>query len=87
MSEIDEILDYLEYIRQQDRTVSLVSTYKGVSNSLEVNVQKIFRRRLEVAVTTQIGRNISLLPATQILIHSDLFPKPIKAKGGENGQD
>jgi hypothetical protein len=80
MNEIDEILDYLEYISQQKRSVSLVNTYKGVSVSLEVNIQQILRKRGDVVVVAQYGHSISLLPATQILIHSDLFPNPIEAK-------
>jgi hypothetical protein len=80
MSEIDEILDYLEYISQQKRSVSLVNTYHGVSVSVEVNIQEILRRRRDVVVVTQFGQNLSLLPATQILVHSDLFPRPIQAR-------
>ena len=80
MSEIDEILDYFEYINQQKRSVSLVSSYHGVSISLEVIIQQIIRRRREVSVTAHYGHNMSLFPATQILIHSDLFPKPVQAK-------
>ena len=80
MSEIDEILNYLEYISQQKRGVSLVSTYHGISISLNVEIYQVARRLGEVTVTTRQGQNISLLPATKILIHSDLFPKPIEAK-------
>ncbi|MFC1997429.1 PilZ domain-containing protein [Chloroflexota bacterium] len=80
MSEIDQILEYLEYIRQQKRPVSLVNTYQGVSLSLEVEIQQILRKRKEVVVATNPGRPLSLLPATQIMIHSDLFPRPIQAR-------
>jgi len=80
MSEIDEILDYLEYISQQKRSVSLVNTYHGVSISLEVDVQQVVRRRGDVGISVRSGQNISLLPATKVLIHSDLFPKPIQAR-------
>ncbi len=79
MSDTDEILDYLEYISQQKRNVSLVNTYQGVSISLEVNILLVSRRRRDITVTTRYGQNLSLLPATKILIHSDLFPKPIQA--------
>jgi hypothetical protein len=79
MSEIDEILTYLEYISQQQRIVSLVNTYQGVSISLDVDIYQVARRRGEITVSTRQGQNISLLPATKILIHSDLFPKPIQA--------
>jgi hypothetical protein len=79
MSELDEILTYLEYISQQRRIVSLVNTYQGVSISLDVDIFQVARRRGEISVTTRQGQNISLLPATKILIHSDLFPKPIQA--------
>ncbi len=79
MSDIEEILDYLEYISQQKRNVSLVNFYQGVSISLEVNILEISRRRRDVTVTTRYGQNISLLPATKILIHCDLFPQPIQA--------
>jgi len=79
MSELDEILTYLEYISQQQRIVSLVNTYQGVSISLDVDINQVARRRGEITVSTRQGHNISLLPATKILIHSDLFPKPIQA--------
>ena len=79
MSATDDIFDYLEYISQQNRSVSLVNTYHGVSISLEVNIVKVSPRRKDITVTTRHGQNISLLPATNILIHSDLFPRPIQA--------
>jgi hypothetical protein len=80
MNEINEILDYLEYIRQQQRPVSLVNTYQGVSKSLEVEIHKISRTRKEVVVVTNFGQPLSLLPATKMRIFSDLFPLPIQAK-------
>jgi len=80
MSEIDEILKQLEYIHQQKRPVSIVSTYQGVSLSLEVEIDQILRKRRDVVVAAQIGHQMSLLPATQIRIHSDLFPRPIQAR-------
>ena len=80
MSEIDEILDYLEYISQKKRSVSLVNTYLGVSISLDVSIREIVRRRKEVVFMAPSGQSISLLPATIVLIHSDLFPNPIQAR-------
>jgi hypothetical protein len=82
MNELDEIFGNLEYINQQKRVVSLVNTYQGVSISLDVEIIQVTRRRGEITVTTRHGQNISLLPASKILIHSDLFPKPIEAKVG-----
>ncbi|HBX69226.1 MAG TPA: hypothetical protein DEH25_07545 [Chloroflexi bacterium] len=79
MSEIDEIFNYMEYISQQKRTISLVNSYRGVSFSLDVSLNEVTKRRGEIVVSTRTGQNISLLPATKILIHSDLFPKPIQA--------
>jgi hypothetical protein len=82
MSEIAEILDYIAYINQQGRPLSLVNTYKGVSLSLDVDIRDVDRKHGEVAVTTQYGNPLSLLPATLIQIHSDLFPRPIQARVG-----
>jgi hypothetical protein len=80
MNAIDDIYKYLEYINRQNRFVSLVNTYHGVSISLEVDILKVSKRSGDVTVATRHGQNISLLPATKVLIHSDLFPKPIQAK-------
>jgi hypothetical protein len=80
MSATDEIFEYLEYINRQNRFVSLVNTYYGVSTSLEVNIVKVSKRSGDIIVGTRHGHNISLLPGTQILIHSDLFPQPVQAK-------
>jgi hypothetical protein len=82
MSEINEILGLLEYIHQKKRPLSLVQTYQGVSSSFEVGIDQILRKRGDVVVAAQYGHKISLLPATQIQIHSDLFPKPIQARVG-----
>ena len=82
MSEIIEILELFEYIHQKKRPVSLVQTYQGVSSSFEVGIDQILRKRGDVVVAAQHGHKISLLPATQIQIHSDLFPKPIQARVG-----
>ena len=82
MSEIDDILNNFEYISQQKRIISLVNSYKGVTISLDVSIDQVNRRRGEIIVSTHHGQNISLLPATKILIHSDLFPKPIQATVG-----
>jgi hypothetical protein len=80
MSATDDIFEYLEYINRQNRFVSLVNTYYGVSTSLEVNILKVSRRSGDITVGTRYGQNISLLPGTNILIHSDLFPQPVQAK-------
>jgi len=82
MSEIDDILNNFEYIGQQKRIISLVNSYKGVTISLDVSIDQVIRRRGEIIVSTHHGQNISLLPATKILIHADLFPKPIQATVG-----
>jgi hypothetical protein len=82
MNEIDEILEQLEYIHQQKRPVSIVHTYQGVSSSFEVGIDQILRKRRDVVVAAKFGRKLSLLPATQIQIHSDLFPYPIHARVG-----
>jgi len=80
MSVTEDIFTYLEYINRQNRSVSLVNTYHGVSISVEVDIQKISRRSGDVTVATRHGQNISLLPATNVLIHCDLFPRPVQAK-------
>jgi hypothetical protein len=80
MSEINDILELLEYIHQKKRPVSIVHTYQGVSSSFEVGIDQILKKRRDVVVAAQYGHKISLLPATQIQIHSDLFPKPILAR-------
>jgi hypothetical protein len=79
MSKTDEIFDYFEYINHQNRAVSLVTTYHGVSISLEVDILKVSRKTGDVTVATRRGQNMSLLPATYVLIHSDLFSRPIHA--------
>jgi hypothetical protein len=79
MSVTDDIFNYLEYISQQNRSVSLVYTYHGVSISIEADILKVSRRRDNITVATRHGQNISLLPATTIFVHSDLFPRPIQA--------
>jgi hypothetical protein len=80
MSHINEILELLDYINQQKRPVSVVTTFQGVSSSLDVQVDRIHLKRGEIVVSSKPGRPISLLPATTIQIHSDLFPHPIQSR-------
>ena len=78
-NESEEILAYLEYIRSQNRLVSVVSSFKGVSYSLIVNIVKLTPKEKSITVSTQHRQNMSLLPNTTIDVHSDLFPYPVYA--------
>lgn len=79
-NDIDEILAYLEYIRSQNRLVSIVNTYKGVSYSLSVNLLKISPHDQTVTISTHHRQNISLLPNIQVSMHCDLFPFTVRAR-------
>ena len=76
-NEIIDILTYLEYIQSQNRSVSIVSTFKGVSFSTLVNIVSVLLKEKTIMVKTPQQQNISLLPNTQVAIHSDLFPHPV----------
>jgi hypothetical protein len=78
-NETDEILAYLEYIRSQNRLVSVVSSYKGVSYSLIVNILSLSPKEKSITISTQHRQNMSLLKNTTIDVHSDLFPFPVYA--------
>jgi hypothetical protein len=80
MSEIDQILDYFEYIKQQKRSVSLHNSYYGVSVNMEITVQEVLKRRKEIQISVPSGSSMSLLPATTVEMHTDLFPRPIQAR-------
>jgi len=82
-NETDEILAYLEYIRSQNRLVSVVSSFKGVSYSLIVNIVILESREKSITISTQHRQNMSLLPNTIIDVHSDLFPFPVYANVAE----
>ncbi len=77
--ESDEILAYLEYIRSQNRLVSVVSSFKGVSYSLIVNIIKVVQKDKSITISTQHRQNMSLLKNTTVDVHSDLFPFPVFA--------
>ena len=80
INDLEEILAYLEYIRLQNRMVSIVNTYKGVSYSLSVNLLKITPRDGTITVSTLQRQNMSLLPNTQVNIHCDLLPFIVNAR-------
>ena len=77
---VDEILEYLDYIKSQRRVVSIVRTFMGVSFSVEVNIVSVSKKYRSVVVANLQQQNISLLPFTEVTIHSDLFPRPIRTK-------
>jgi len=78
-NELDEILAYLEYIRSQNRLVSVISAFKGVSYSIIVNIVAVKPKENVVTISTHHRQNMSLLPNTKVTIHSDLFPFPVIA--------
>ena len=79
-TEFDEILAYLDYIKNKNRPVSLENSYMGVSYALNVNVLRVSRNENSCSVVTQPQETLSLLPNVWVNIHSDLLPFPIKAK-------
>jgi hypothetical protein len=78
-NESDEILAYFEYIRSQNRLVSVISSFKGVSYSMIVNIVKLTPKEKSITVSTHHRQNMSLLPNTTTDVHSDLFPYPVLA--------
>jgi hypothetical protein len=76
----EEILEYLDYIKSQNRAVSVMRSFMGVSFSREMNIASVSRSDHKVIISTQKNQKISLLPNTIVSIHSDLFPKPIQGK-------
>lgn len=79
-NDLEEILAYLEYIRSQNRLVSIVNSYKGVSYSLSVNLLKILPKEGTITISTLHRQYISLLPNIQVNIHCDLFPFVVRAQ-------
>jgi hypothetical protein len=80
MSYLDQILESLEHINQNNRVVCLVSTYMGVSISVDVNIKNVDKKNREVTVVAHHQQKMPFLPATRVSMHSDLFPKPILAR-------
>jgi hypothetical protein len=77
--EVEEILAYLDYIQSQNRLVSIVNTFKGVSYSYTVNIVNVSHQEETIMVAAPPRHNLSLLPNMDVTIHSDLFPHPILA--------
>ena len=78
-NEIEEILAYLDYIRSQNRLITVVHTFKGVSYSLSVNIVKLSPKDKSCTISTHHRENISLLPNIQVVVHCDLFPFGVNA--------
>ena len=78
-NEIEEILAYLDYIRSQNRLITLVHTFKGVSFSLSVNIVELSPKDRSCTISTHHRENISLLPNIQVVVHCDLFPFGVNA--------
>jgi hypothetical protein len=79
-NDLDEILAFLEYIRSQNRLVSIVNTYKGVSYSLSVNLLRVSPQEGTITISTLQRQYMSLLPNIQVNIHCDLFPFIVRAR-------
>jgi hypothetical protein len=79
-NDIDEILKYLVYIHKQNRRISIVTTFKGVSYSKTVKLSSVADKDQVITVSTPPRQSLSLLPNTQIAIHSDLFPHAVLAQ-------
>lgn len=79
-NDLEEILAFLEYIRSQNRLVSIVNAYKGVSYSLSVNLVKISSHDEAITISTLHRQAMSLLPNIQVKIHSDLLPFIVRAR-------
>jgi len=83
MSKINEILGYLDYIKSNNRTISLLSSFKGVTISLDAVVIEIDRRRKTIRIQAHQRQKIPIFPSTQIIMRSVLFPKPVQANVAE----
>jgi hypothetical protein len=77
--EINQILDLLEYVASKKRSISLVSTFKGVSISSDVIINEISNRRKTVTMLASPGHEIPFFPSTMVIIRCVLFPKPVRA--------
>lgn len=79
-NDTEEILAFLEYIRSQNRMVSIVNTFKGVSYSLNVKILNVSTKEGTVTVSTQPSQHMSVLPNIQVNINSELFPFMVNAR-------
>jgi len=80
MNYIDEIYKQLEYISQKDRTITVITRFKGVSFSIVGKVAEISQNRDWVKITTHPTQNLSLLPSSQVELHNELFTYPIQSR-------
>jgi hypothetical protein len=75
----DEIIQYLEYIKSQNRSVTIVRSFKGVSFSIEASIIQINERKDEIIIRSRHQEKLPLLLKTQVFLHSLLLPRPIQA--------
>jgi len=81
--EFREILDNLNYVAAQNRTVNLITNFRGVPINLSASVIRCSETRGSVRLSVHYRQIVSLKIADQILIQSNLFPKMVVADIGE----
>jgi hypothetical protein len=79
-NEINEIWDCLEQIYKQDQSVSIVKHFVDKTIRVNVTISHISRNQCEIVVVTPQNQDVFYLDDTKILLQSDLFPYPIRAR-------
>jgi len=79
-NETNRVWDCLEQIYEQGQNVSIVKHLVDKTIRVNVTISRISRSQCKIVVITPPNQDVFFLDDTNILIQSDLFPYPIRAK-------
>jgi hypothetical protein len=81
--EFREILENLNYVAAQKRTVNLITNFRGVPINLSASVIRCSQANGRVRLNVHHRQIVSLKTADQILVQSNLFSKMVIADIGQ----
>ncbi len=79
-NQISQILKDLSYIASQNRTVKLISNFRGIPINLSASVIRFSAITHQVRLSIHHRQIISIKSTDQILMHSELFPEMVIAE-------